>query len=281
MSSLHSKAAVYQSILNPGMILILILTMLALPQSGATATPDVLPRVGLITDGGPIDDNSFNEMAYAGLHRAQTEGRIQEFVYIPTCSEGICQYAQAIDACVSDDNDLCITVGFMMADDTMAAANANPYVDFMIADMSWEASQYPVNLRGTYFAVDEAAYLAGTMAGLMSSSNKIGIVGGMSIPAINDFILPYTYGAQWADHEVGVLTNYANNFDNEATGAAWAQTQMNQGADAIFGVGGIMGNGAIKKAAADGAWVVGVDVDTYYTVFEGGTIPGSDRLLTS
>lgn len=226
------------------------------------------PQVGLIPDG-PIDDQGFNQMAYEGLMRADTEGLVDGAVY------------DDIAGCVAAGNSLCITVGFMMGDDTLAAAQNNPSVKFAIMDMSWDEASYPTNLRGTYFAVDEAAYLAGTLAALMSGSNQIGIVAGMDIPLINNFVIPYTYGAQWANHPVNVMLNYANDFGDEAIGAALANLQMDQGADVIFGVGGMMGNGAIKAAGLRNQYCIGVDVDTYFTAFGGGAVPGSEYLLTS
>ena len=233
-----------------------------------------LPKVGLIPDG-PIDDQSFNQMAYEGLMRADTEGLVDGTVYTDPDA------GTAIAACITAGNSLCITVGFMMGDVTMIAATNNPTVNFAIMDMSWDEGAYPANLRGTYFAVDEAAFLAGTLAGLMSESNQVGIVAGMDIPPVNDFVIPFTYGAQWANHPVNILLNYANDFMNEAIGAALADSQIDRGADVIFGVGGMMGDGAIKEAGLRSQYCIGVDVDTYFTAFGGGTETGSEFLLTS
>ncbi|MEM5770737.1 MAG: BMP family ABC transporter substrate-binding protein, partial [Bacillota bacterium] len=157
----------------------------------------------------------------------------------------------------------------------------NPSINFAIVDMTWDESDYPANLRGITFSVPEAAYLAGTLAGLMTETDKIGVVAGMSIPPVNDFALPYIYGAQWANHSVYTMLEYANSFGDEALGANMAQSQIDRGADVILGVGGMTGNGAIKQAGLQSKYCVGVDVDTYFTVFEGGAVPGAEFLLTS
>ena len=239
-----------------------------------------LPQVGLIP-GGPIDDQSFNQMAYAGLTRAFDASLIAfPSVYQPTGNTEP-DYDAAIAQCVAAGNSLCVTVGFMMGNSTMNAAINNPSVHFAIADMTWDEPSYPANLRGMHFSVEEAAYLAGTLAGLMTETDKIGIVAGMSIPPVNDFALPYIYGAQWANHSVYSMLDYANDFSNEALGAALAQSQIDRGADVILGVGGMMGNGAIRQAGLQSKYCIGVDVDAYYTVFESGTAPGADYLLTS
>jgi hypothetical protein len=51
---------------------------------------------------------------------------------------------------------------------------------------------------------------------------------------------------------------------------------MAQGADAIFGCGGITGNGAITAAAQAGAYAIGVDTDQYLTLPE-----AAPRMLSS
>ena len=238
-----------------------------------------LPMVGLIPDG-PIDDNGFNQMAYEGLERATTENLVDGTVF-PPAGNTEADYIAAIAQCIAAGNSLCITVGFMMGNPTMNAAVNNPSVHFAIVDMTWDDPSYPANLRGMHFSVDEASYLAGTLAGLMTETDKIGIVAGMSIPPVNDFALPYVYGAQWANHSVYSMLEYANSFGDEALGANMAQSQIDRGADVILGVGGITGNGAIKRAGLQSKFSVGVDVDAYYTVFESGAVPGAEFLLTS
>ena len=258
-----------------GLILFLF-NSISTKQATAQKSP---PLVGLVPDG-PIDDQGFNQMAYEGLMRADSENLIEGNVYLPAGNE-YSDYALAISQCVSAGNSLCIAVGFMMGDPLLWAATNHPGTAFAIVDMTWDESTYPANLRGMHFSVDEAAYLAGTLAGLMTETNKIGIVAGMDIPPVNDFVIPYLYGAQWAAPEVYVMVNYANDFSNEAIGADLADFQMGRGADIVFGVGGQMGNGAIKQACSHGVYCVGVDVDTYYTAFQGGTVSGADLLLTS
>jgi len=274
--------------LNSGIALCLALAIiLALPQpapaaaAAATTTPAAAATtetvyVGLIPNEGGIDDHNFNEMAAAGLVRAVADFDVIQTVY-PTTGPG--DYATQIASCVAAGNDLCITVGFSMSDATLAAAEANPAVKFAIVDMSWE--NYPANLRGMVFAADEVGYLAGTLAGLMTESRTIGAIGGMPIPAVDAFLIPYEYGAQWVNPAVIVRRDYANDFSDPDLGALLAQAQLAQGADVIFGVGGMMGNGAILAAAEAGAWAIGVDVDTYYSAFGGGTEPGAENLLSS
>jgi basic membrane protein A len=240
------------------------------------AAPADAVSVGLIPSESGVGDMSFNWMAYQGLLRAETDLGVVGTVYTPT---GPADYAAKIQQCVDDGNVLCVSVGFYMGDATWAAAAANPGVDFAIVDTTWES--YPENLRGMVFASEQVGYLAGTLAGLMTESDVVGAVGGMQIPPVQDFLEPYRNGAQWANPGTQVIISYTGSFVDPDLGARVAQAQMDQGADVIFGVGGETGNGAILTATQSGAWGIGVDVDQWLTVFGSGTVPGSDKLLTS
>lgn len=258
---------------------VLLLMLFASTSNPLVSAETIRPKVGLIPEG-PIDDNGYNQMAYEGFLRAVDEELIDGILYLPVWNPEP-DYAGAITECVADGNSLCVTVGFMMSDATMEAAENNPSINFAIVDMTWNEADYPANLRGMFFSVDEAAYLAGTLAGLMTATNKIGIVAGMSIPPVNDFVFPYINGAQWANHAAFPLLDYANEFGDENLGATLAQSQIDRGADVVLGVAGITGNGAIKQAASQSKYCIGVDVDTYYTVFEEGAVTGAEYLLTS
>ncbi|MFN2283066.1 MAG: ABC transporter substrate-binding protein, partial [Anaerolineae bacterium] len=154
-----------------------------------------------------------------------------------------------------------------------------PGTSFALIDHAWESQ--PPNLRGMTFASDQAGYLAGTLAALMSDSHVVGAVGGMAIPSVTAFANAYHNAAQCADPSTTVIITYTGTFVDPDLGAQTAQEQMLLGADVIFGVGGATGNGAILTATQSGAWGIGVDSDQYNTLFEGGAIPGSDRLLSS
>jgi basic membrane protein A len=65
-------------------------------------------------------------------------------------------------------------------------------------------------------------------------------------------------------------------FTDPEWGASTAKSMMDQGADAIFGCGGITGNGAITAAAQAGAYAIGVDSDQYLTLPE-----AAPRMLSS
>jgi basic membrane lipoprotein Med (substrate-binding protein (PBP1-ABC) superfamily) len=78
-----------------------------------------------------------------------------------------------------------------------------------------------------------------------------------------------------------VLVEYTYDFVDLNTGKQAAMNLTARGSDVNFGVAGPSGSGGILYAAQQGNWVVGVDLDEYHTTFGGGTVPGSNKILTS
>jgi basic membrane protein A and related proteins len=233
-------------------------------------------KVGLITLPGPIDELSWNWLSYQGLLHAQTEFGIEGKVYTSTDPSEI---ENNVLLCVEDGNDLCIGVSFYSAVPLYDFALVYTQTKFVNIDGYYDT--YPSNLRATIFASEDAAYLAGTLAALMSQSNIIGDLGGMEIPPVTAFTEGYYNGAQCANPDVTTIISYTNNFNNPDDGAEYAQGMIAQGADVIFAAAGPTGDGAILTATQSSAWAIGVDTDQYFTLFMSGTVPGSNYLLTS
>lgn len=258
--------------------LLLILAMFALLVGSYT---DVLAkesiRVGLVFDNpvGP-NDKSFNEMSYAGLLQAQAKLGVIGSTYTPSSTEDI---ENQIRQCAADGNALCLSVGFLTGDAARTVAMEYHQVAFAVID--WGVDEGLYNLRSIAFHEKQVGYLAGIVAGKMTTSNKLGVVGGMEIPPVVNFSEGFRNAAQCNNPNAEVWIEYVGAFDNPELGAYWAEQMVAWNADVIFNVAGPTGNGAILRGAELGAWVVGVDNDQYLSVFGGGSVPYSDRILTS
>ena len=242
------------------------------------ASPQTI-GVGLVVDGVNYQDpaDSFNWLAYQGLLRAQTELSVTTAVYT---TSGNLDYVIKLQQCALDGQALCMGVGFPMGDALLYNANAFTGTKFAGIDTFFDAP--PNNLRGLLFAEDEAGYLAGTLAGLMSQSHLVGVVGAVDwIPAVVRLVEGYRNGAQCAAGSNQVLATYAGTFTDPALGAEIAQGMIAQGADVIFNAAGPTGDGAILTATQSAAWAIGVDTDQYVTLFGSGSVAGADKLLSS
>ena len=135
---------------------------------------------------------------------------------------------------------------------------------------------------GIQYNEDEGGYLAGVMAASLSESGIIGVVGGLeSVPPVVKCVNGYEVGAKSVNPDINVLKIYNESFYTPDKGASDAQQFIGEGADVIFGAGGPTGSGGVSAATAQGVWGIGVDQDEYFTTFDGGAAPGSDKLATS
>ncbi len=242
------------------------------PTEAAAAATDVPAtsglRIGLVTDVGKVTDGTFNQYAYEGLKRAETELGVQiDFVETTNSSD----YEKNIDQFATQKYDLIIGVGFLMGDAIKASAAKYPDLKFAIVDFAYDPT-IP-NVKGLVFNEDEAAFLVGALAAQLSESGKIGAVGGIEIPPVQKFLLGYEAGAKYINPDIEVMKVYVPSFTDPAQGSEAAKNQISEGADVIFGAGGQTGSGAIQAAAEQGVFVIGVDQDEYNTTFKKGPAP--------
>jgi basic membrane protein A and related proteins len=234
-------------------------------------------RVNLVTDIGRVDDGTFNQFAYEAMVAA-SECFGFETSFIETVSEA--DYSTNIATSLSSSPAVMITNGFLLATDTLAAAEANPDVNFIGVDQFQD--EFPANYIGVLFREDQGGYLAGVTAASLSESGVIGVVGGREdVPPVVRFVNAYQTGAESVNPDITVLSTYNESFTDPNKGASDAAQFIGEGADVIFGAGGQTGSGGISAAAQQGLWAIGVDQDEYFTTFNGGQAPGSEYLATS
>lgn len=233
-------------------------------------------KVGLVTDVGKINDGTFNQFAYEGLKRAESELGV-EINYIETQAQT--DYGKNIDQFASQGYNMIIGVGFLMGDAIKEASAKYPNIKFAIVDSAYDPPLS--NVEALVFAEDEAGYLAGALAAQISKSGTVAAVGGIEIPPVQRFLLGFENGAKSINPDIQVKRVFIDSFTDRARGAEAARSFIAEGADVIFGAGGQTGSGAIQAAAQDGVFVIGVDQDEYLTTFQRGAAPGADKIVSS
>jgi len=226
--------------------------------------------VGLVTDVGKIDDKSFNQSTWDGVKQAETDlGAIVQYIETTDPKD----YAKNINTFADNKYDVIVTVGFALGEATTAAAKTYPDVKFIGVDQ-FQAEEV-ANLAGLNFPEDNAGFLVGALAALMTKTNKIGAVLGTDlVPPVWRFGEGYRAGALYINPAIEVNTVYHSDvgFDKTFSDPEWGKTtaisMIDKGVDIIFGAGGKTGNGALLGAAEKGVYCIGVDTDQYYTVPE-------------
>lgn len=249
--------------------------------AGTSTTAGRKLKLGLVTDLGKVNDGTFNEFAHKGAERAAQDFDL-EYRYIETVAQA--DYEKNIQTLIDEQFDIIVTVGFLIADATLKEAKQHPEIKFIGVDQFYpegDAEKSAPNLVGLQFREDQAGFMAGAIAGMMTKSGTIGVVAGIDIPPVKRFANAYKHGAEYVRPDVNVLLTYVPSFTDPAQGASVANQFIGEGADVIFGAGGPTGSGGIKAAAEKGVWVIGVDQDEFTTTFGAGSAPGADKILTS
>jgi basic membrane protein A len=231
--------------------------------SNATTTQKSSFKAALVSDVAGFNDNGFNKNQLAGLNSAASSLGITP---ISKVSHSSSDYDPNYNAAVRAGANIVIAAGFLLGDTMKKYAKQFPKVDFAITDDSASAVGGLKNELGITYATPEAGCLVGVLAAKQAASmgkKIIGAVGGIKIPPVDTYIAGYQYCANKAVPGTKTLVSYSNSFTDESACSNVAQNLIGQGAEVIFQVAGLCGDGALKEASKLGKWGIGVDADEY------------------
>jgi basic membrane protein A and related proteins len=197
-------------------------------------------RVALLTPG-PISDQSWNGGAYQGLLRVRDSlGATISHIQTKTPSEFEEQFRQY----GSQGYDLVFGHGFEFQDAAKRVAADFPHTVYVVTSGSSVAS----NVAGIEFGFADASYLAGLLAGTMTKTGVIGVIGGSELPPVKESFAAFARGAKAANGRVTVLTSYIGNWDDVSAGREQALAQIGRNADVIFQNADAAGLGVFQAA---------------------------------
>ena len=205
------------------------------------AVPTAKPfRVALLTPG-PISDQSWNGGAYQGLLRIRDSlGATVSHIQTKTPAEFEEQFRQY----GSQGYDLVFGHGFEFQD---AAKRVGPDFPKTIY-ITTSSSTSGTNVAGVEFAFSDASYLAGMVAGIMTKSNVLGVIGGTKLPPVTASFTAFEQGAKAVNAKAKVLTSYIGNWEDVSAGKEQALAQIGRGADIIFQNADAAGLGVFQAA---------------------------------
>ncbi|MGR4883132.1 BMP family protein [Streptomyces sp. LARHCF249] len=251
-------------------------------KSSDTGSSDSKEATAAIAyDIGGRGDQSFNDAAYAGLQKAESELKVKGAEAEPTDGEGEADKVQRLTELARKGNNPVIGVGFAYAPAIKKVAPKFPNTTFGIID---DTSVTGPNIANLVFNEEQGSYLAGVAAAKVSKTGTVGFIGGVEVPLIKKFEAGFAQGVKDTNPNAKVLSQYLTqppNFDGFAKpdlGKAAAQGQLDAGADVVYAAAGLAGSGAIEAASAKGKWAIGVDSDQYN---QAGLSKYKDAILTS
>lgn len=234
--------------------------------SDQAAKPGSAIKVGLVFDVGGLGDKSFNDSAYRGLMKAQSELGVQ--ITPIEIGDGSDRDGALRQRAAKGDN-LVIAVGFIFSDDVTKMAKEFPNVKFACVDYNLPAGmdKPPENLIGLRFREHEGSFLVGAIAGRVTKTKKLGFVGGMKTPLIRKFEAGYAAGVKQVCPDCQVFGAYAGTepkaFSDPTKGKELALAQYGRGADIVYHASGKTGDGVFSAAKETKKLAIGVDSDQY------------------
>ncbi len=237
----------------------------SLGASKAPAAAKTTFKAALVSDVAGFNDNGFNKNQLKGLKIAATKVGGQA---IPLVSHSSSDYQPNYNIAVHDGANIIVAAGFLLADTMKTYAQQYPNIKFAITDDSVgdPALGGFSNEEGITYATQEGGCLVGVLAAEMAKKmgkKVIGVAGGLKIPPVDSYIAGFKYCAAKAVKGTKTLIQYSGSFTDESKCATIAQNEINKGAEVVFQVAGLCGDGALKEASKLGKWGIGVDADEY------------------
>ncbi len=228
-------------------------------------------KVAVITDGGDISDQSFNQTIYESCRDFCSANGLS-FTYKKPADFDEEKLMEKTREAIDEGYTVIAMPGFMFANVIYSMAPKYPDVKFIGLDMSeddvtgyGERSFNADNVFCAVFSEEKAGYMAG-YAAVKLGYKKLGFLGGFEIPAIQRYGYGFIQGADAAAKEGGVegvemKYGYGGQFfgDDDITAAmdAW----YSEGTECVFACGGNIFTSAAEAASKTGGKIIGVDTD--------------------
>lgn len=253
-------------------ILSIFLVIIGISGCGSSQSKDACsakePEVILVTDQGGINDKSFNQGTWEGLQEAcSTLGIGANYIQSKSDQELEGNLREA-----AQKAPIVVASGFTFEKAVGKVAQEFPDTNFIIIDgQPTNENGDPLTLPNVFayfFNETEAGYLVGYIAGKETKSNKLGFVGGLEIPPVQQFGWGFLQGIQAANPKATVTYEYTSSFTDTTKGKNTANAMIADGVDIIFTAAGGVNNGVVEAAidsttSGSQVQVIGVDRDMY------------------
>ena len=165
---------------------------------------------------------------HLALEKAKNEGRI-EYVFSEKVSNT--DYVRVLRQYANSGVDLIVGEAFGISKEARKVADDFPKVAFLMGD--------PFKPHGKNFSVfdnyiHEPCYLMGIIAGSMTKSNKIGMVGGYPIGEVNRLFHAFIKGAQSVNPKIKYKVNFISSWYDPPKAKEAAFAQIESGVDVLY-----------------------------------------------
>ena len=192
---------------------------------------------------------------HAALTAAAADGKI-EYKHVDDVNTADAMERALRDIAANESPDAIMGDAFAAEEAVRTVAADYPEIPFAFG--SGETPSGP-NLSVFDNWLQDPAYLAGMLAGGLTKSNTIGVVGAMPIPEVNRIVNAFVLGVKETNPDATVKVSFINSFFDPAAAKQAAQAQVSAGADVLFAER----DGVIAAAEEAGIPVIGMMVDQH------------------
>lgn len=217
------------------------------PKSPAAGSPAF--RVALLTPG-PVSDAGWNASAFEGLQLIKSRLGA-ETAMVQTSSPA--DFDDAFRDFASRGFNLVFANGFEYTDAAIQAGRDFPHTYFIVSS----GNRVSANVASVSFALEQATYTEGVLAGVMSKTGVAGAIGGIELPAIKLTFEGFRQGFASVRPGGRVLISYTGSFEDVGAAREAALAQVSQGADFLIHNADAAGLGVLQAAQERHVYVFG------------------------
>lgn len=206
-------------------------------------------KVALLTPG-PISDAGWNALAYEGLLgiRDQLGAEVAQ-----TQTKTPAEFEAGFRDFARRGYHLVFGHGFEFQDAAAAVSPDFPNTVFITSS----GNTVRPNVAPLRFMIEEATYLQGVLAGRMSKTHKVGVVGGIEIPSVKSTVLAFAAGFRSVSPEGQVVVTYVGNWEDVGAAKEAALALIQQGCDFLFHNADAAGLGMFQAAQERQVYALG------------------------
>ena len=185
-------------------------------------------KVGMLLPGS-ISDQGWNALAHDGLKAIETELGA-EISYVESLTSA--EWEVDFRSYAMQGYHLIFGHGYEYQEAAIAVAQDYPEIVFVTS--AGASGAIRENVAPIVFRLEQATYLLGIISGMMTQTDKIGIIGGQELPSGSSTFIAFEGGVKSVNSDAVVQRAYVGDWENIAKARELALAQINEGVDFIF-----------------------------------------------
>lgn len=185
-------------------------------------------KVGMLLPGS-ISDQGWNALAYDGLKAIETELGA-EVSYVESLTPA--DWEVDFRSYAMQGYHLIFGHGYEYQEAAIKVAQDYPEIVFITS--AGASGAIRENVAPIVFRLEQATYLLGMISGMMTQTDKIGIIGGQELPSGSSTFIAFEGGVKSVNPDAVVQRAYVGDWENIAKAKELALAQIQDGVDFIF-----------------------------------------------